>query len=58
MFGSRRLRGFEFFEETEEDMVCYETMLVTNKRLLSFYTSTAGTEATALAANGDSERTQ
>ena len=33
MFGSRPLSGFDFFQETEEDIVRYEIMLVTNKRL-------------------------
>ena len=36
MFGSR-LRGFDFFQETEEDMVC---LFVTNKHLLSIWIAT------------------
>ena len=32
MFGSIPLRGFDFFQETE-DIVCYEIMLVTDKGL-------------------------
>ena len=33
VFGSKPLRGFDFFQETKEDIVCYKIMLVTNKRL-------------------------
>ena len=33
MLGSIPLRGFENFQETEEDIVCCEIMMVTNKRL-------------------------
>ena len=39
MLGSIPLRGFEIFQETEEDIVCCEIMMVTNKRLEEIWAS-------------------